>query len=508
MRPLRLPLLVLLALQLRCAASIYTFGSGDDGCSQNTPYCNARHACAGVSGGHVQHGAGAHRNIPVLNYTLRPGALLGVMDHFWWCSSPGELALAQQGLRAELRYFVDGEAEASVVYEPAMSVGQAFAATTLAGEWYSAQSQVGDGSTLFSAGSKMGRSGVGGGGWWHRHPVLFQKSIRIEIGVVEVANASRVFGNASGLAPPLPTFPPPGCVQATAVVRGYERSTPFKTAAGVVLPLEARMRVQRIESQEFAPREFVPLATIPAGHQGLMHLLTFSTATRPWTRCTSADCKSHQTENNYVEGCWHLLRTHDEQLPGLITGTGLEDGLDSQYGFSIINYPEVQQRNPTGLNRECSAGPAAGEQGQGNFTVCKKQGLQWQSPNTGMLTFMSDYSQISHPDPIEKLSVYRFFDDEVFAWEQGGTFGWHNVRSAGLPWACRREADSTLCARAQGAFGSTGATTPTGYGGKCWDPDPERQYGACGTSSGTCPTTVRSQAWYFMWPNSSSATFA
>ena len=26
-------------------------------------------------------------------------------------------------------------------------------------------------------------------------------------------------------------------------------------------------------------------------------------------------------------GCWHLLRTHDEPLPGLITGTGLEDGV-------------------------------------------------------------------------------------------------------------------------------------------------------------------------------------
>jgi hypothetical protein len=410
-------------LLLRSAASIYTFGSGDDGCSQHTPYCIARHACAGVSSGHAQHGVGTRRNILVLNYTLRPGALLGVMDHFWWCSSPDELVLAQQGLRPELRYYIDGEADPSVVYEPAMSVGQAFAATTVAGEWYNAQSQVGNGSTLFSAGSKMGRSGVGGGGWWHRHPVLFQRSIRIEIAVVAVANSSVVFGSATGPAPPLPAFPPPGCIQATAVVRGYERSTPFKTAAGVVLPLEARMRVQRIESQEFAPREFVPLATIVAGYQGLMHLLTFSTATWPWTRCTSAGCKSHQTENNYVEGCWHLLRTHDEQLPGLITGTGLEDGLDSQYGFSIINYPQVQPRTPTGLNRECSAGPAAGHQGQGNFTVCKTQGLQWQSPNTGMLTFMSDYSQISHPTPTEKLSVYRFFDDEVFAFDSGGTFG-------------------------------------------------------------------------------------
>ena len=134
MLPSALALALALALQLRCAASIYTFGSGDDGCSQHTPYCNARHACAGVSGGAVQHGVGARRTIPVLNHTLRPGALLGVMDHFWWCSSPSELTLAQQGLRAELHYYVDGEAEPSVVYEPAMSVGQGFAATTVAGE--------------------------------------------------------------------------------------------------------------------------------------------------------------------------------------------------------------------------------------------------------------------------------------------------------------------------------------------------------------------------------------
>ena len=79
-----------------------------------------------------------------------------------------------------------------------MSIGQSFAA----GEWFNAQSQVGDGTTLFSAGSKMGRSGVGGGGWCHRHPVLFQRSIYIEIAVVAVPNALRVFGNATG--PPSP----------------------------------------------------------------------------------------------------------------------------------------------------------------------------------------------------------------------------------------------------------------------------------------------------------------
>eukprot|EP01048_Picozoa_sp_COSAG05_P012340 COSAG05_NODE_1226_length_5453_cov_6.202279_3_plen_219_part_00 len=218
-----------------------------------------------------------------------------------------------------------------------------------------------------------------------------------------------------------------------------------------------------------------------------------------------------------MEGCWHLLRTHDEPLPGLITGTGLEDGLDSQYGFSIINVPAEQPSNPTGLNRVCNA----------NFTVCKKQGIQFQTANTGMLvrlqssfvmrahqlyihfsrarafifqrwilysfaktqTFMSDYTELSHPGaPIEKLSVYRFFDDEVFAFDDGGRFGWHN-----------------------GAFGSGGKTAPdgtrTGYGGKCWDSG-GRKYGECGSSSGTCPTTVRSYAWYFIWPNTSTATFA
>ncbi len=291
----------LILMRLLRSEALYTFGSGDDGCSQHTPYCDARHACAAQAG----PAARPEKTILVLNYTLRPRAVLGVMDHFWWCSSPNELTLAQQGLRAELRYFVDGEATPSVTYEPAMAVGQAFAATTVAGEWFDAQQLVGGGSSLFSAGSKMGRSGVGGGAWWHRHPVLFQTSIRIEIGVVAVPNASTVFGNSTGPSPPLPTFPPAGCIQATAVVRGYERSSPFRTPAGVLLPLEARMRVQRIESETFQPREFVPLVALPAGHQGLMYLLTFSTATRPWTRCTSADCRTHSTENNYVEVSHH-----------------------------------------------------------------------------------------------------------------------------------------------------------------------------------------------------------
>jgi hypothetical protein len=95
-----------------------------------------------------------------------------------------------------------------------------------------------------------------------------------------------------------------------------------------------------------------------------------------------------------------LLRTYDEELPGVITGTGLEDGLDSSYGFGIINDPQEQERSdPTGLNRNCNA----------NFTVCRQQGVPFQTANTGLLTFMSDYTDTNAP--IEKLSVYRFFGE-------------------------------------------------------------------------------------------------
>ena len=40
-----------------------------------------------------------------------------------------------------------------------------------------------------------------------------------------------------------------------------------------------------------------------------------------------------------------------------------------------------------------------------------------QTPNTGLLAFMSDYSDANAPT--EKLSVYRFFDEEVFAFDDG-----------------------------------------------------------------------------------------
>ena len=63
----------------------------------------AAQACAGVEGGPPQ------RNMPVLNYTLSPGAALGVVDHVYSMSYPEGVALVQAGLKVEIRIWVDGE---------------------------------------------------------------------------------------------------------------------------------------------------------------------------------------------------------------------------------------------------------------------------------------------------------------------------------------------------------------------------------------------------------------
>ena len=61
------------------------------------------------------------------------------------------------------------------------------------------------------------------------------------------------------------------------------------------------------------------LATLPAGSQGLMYMMTLAIETSPpWTTCTKPDCSAHVTTNNYVEGCWHLMRNSTESLPGQV----------------------------------------------------------------------------------------------------------------------------------------------------------------------------------------------
>jgi hypothetical protein len=431
---------------------VYTFGGGTDACSQQTAYCKSRISCAGVKGGQSAN------EVLVLNHTLSStGAKLGVVDHFWHVG-PSALAQAEQGLQIEVRYYVDGETEPSIVFDPLMATGQGFGTVEQDGKIVDATALVGD-DGLWHAGSKMGKSGLVSADW-HHHPILFQRSIY-------VTQAVRCLNETRCASAPQPAnhYPGLGCVAGTVIIQGHEQSKPLTLRSGFTLPLSARMRLIKIEDKDFAPREFVPLANISAGNVALLYLVSMSLqASPPWAACADADCSQWKGGiNNYVEGCWHLLRTHDEALPGLITGTGLEGGLDTSYAFGLLN------RTLTGLNVEC------------RNNICPRQGKLWQTANTGALHFSADRSAtakarypgtnvFSSEGGVERISAYRFFDEQVMGGNDGMIYGWRN-----------------------GAFGS-GDDVPTGgYGGKCIFSGHK-----AGRDVGI--TTVKSYAWVFVWP--------
>ena len=151
-RSMALVLLVLLVLVLPgvAAFSLRSFGSTPD---QLQP---------GKRGTGVQHICLDAPPVVFLNHTLGAGATLGVVDQFWVVNG-GEVGLAQQGLRLEVSYWFDGEAQPSVVFEPAFANGNGWAAVFQDGQWRNGQQQAGD-LGLFSAGPQMGkRPWVAGG---------------------------------------------------------------------------------------------------------------------------------------------------------------------------------------------------------------------------------------------------------------------------------------------------------------------------------------------------------
>jgi hypothetical protein len=381
---------------------VFTFGGGTDACSQKTPYCESRVSCSGVRGGRPAN------EVLVLNHSLNSASLLGVMDHMWHVG-PSALELAVAGLQIEVRYYVDGESSPSVVFDPGMATGNAFGAVMEDGKWVDATARVGN-DGLWSAGSKMGKSGLVSADW-HHHPVIFQHAIRVTQ-TVKCLNETL----CALAVPPANGYPPKGCVAGTVIVQGHEQNKRLTLRSGFTLPLEARLQLHKIEGKSFASREFVPLVNISAGNAAMLFAVMMSLeASPPWARCTDANCSTYKGGvNNYVEGCWHLLRNHQEQLPGMIVGTGLEGGLDTSYALGLLT------RNLSALNRQCYPGSGGGH-------VCPSQGKLWQSPNTGALHFSSDTSAAAMRQfpagGVERISTYRFFDEQVMGGNNGMIYG-------------------------------------------------------------------------------------
>jgi hypothetical protein len=209
----------------------------------------------------------------LLNYSLSPDAELGILSHFW--------ATGDVDSNVVVEYFVDGEAAPSIAFEPSMASGQGF-------QRYANADPLAQQAGLYEAAGKMGKAGPVGG-WYHKYKVPFGRSLRAQIRLISGTD----------------------CQYAYIQIRGHEV---FNGEPGVVLPSgaalprAARMQLQTINNATFAPLQQVALANVSRGMSAVLFMTTLATSTYP-------------PMNNYIEGCFHLLRTADEPFPGLVVGT-------------------------------------------------------------------------------------------------------------------------------------------------------------------------------------------
>ena len=104
------------------------------------------------------------------------------------------------------------------------------------------------------------------------------------------------------------------------ILRGIENlSTDFY---GFQLPSNARLRLHKIENQIYQPLSWVPLVDILNGH-GLLfsHVLAIMSGNL-----------------NFPEGCYHACTKYEQEFPGLIVSTGIEDYFNSAFYFNAEHY--------------------------------------------------------------------------------------------------------------------------------------------------------------------------
>lgn len=279
----------------------------------------------------------------LLNYTLSVESDLGILSHFWTTGDVDKNVI--------IEYFIDGESIPSIAFEPSMACGQGFP-NDISNDPLPQQAD------LYEAGGKMGKAGAVGG-WYFKYKIPFQKSILAQIRLINATLSSQY---------------------AYIQIRGYEigiGDTGLVLSNSFELPRSARMQLQVIENNTWPALQFVSLANVSFGYSAILYLLTIALSTYP-------------PANNYIEGCFHLLRTADESFPGLVTGTGFEDEFNSAYWFGAASgYPN---------------------------------GVLFSQAESGLLHFSRGPPQ--GPDGLEQLSAYRFFDGELIGMENGGRFIW------------------------------------------------------------------------------------
>jgi len=196
-----------------------------------------------------------------------PTGSRGVMTHFWTTFPPN----VDNGVL--IRYYIDGETEASIQFQPSLACGAGFADTQA--PW----------------GTKWFGKGAADGGWYWNFRVPFQKSILI--------STQHLYGNFGGF---------------YIILRGA-LNLPI-SIGGIDIPDNARL-LQFRTNAVFKPVEYVTLANVSKGSGvHFMHSLSVESG-----------------NENFLEGCYHMY-TGDDEFPGTILSTGTEDYFDSAWYFN------------------------------------------------------------------------------------------------------------------------------------------------------------------------------
>lgn len=254
----------------------------------------------------------------VLEHTLSASAVYGLASWFWTTGGTDNVLV---------EYYIDGEANASVAFQPSLACGQGF------------PQYIGSDPTsptgLFSAGSHIGKAGSVAG-WYMQHKIPFYASLRVQTR----------------------TSPGGGCVTAYMQVRGFEvlpgygaMEAGFPLSSGFTVPRGARMQLQQLSAARFPPLWFASMVNISSGYAGVLLQVSMALTTSP-------------PANNYIEGCVHALTQGNMSLPGLVVGTGLEDYFASAYWFSAASgYPAGLpfQHASTGLLHFSRGAPAGAD---------------------------------------------------------------------------------------------------------------------------------------------------
>lgn len=230
------------------------------------------------------------------------------LNHFW--SAGGKGAAGQYTAdRQIIRYYIDGEAEPSIEFEPAMAAGSGIGWEGL--DYYNRGLNGKEPWGPEMSNSMMGHSAQTGGGWHNRFKIPFARSIRITVklpaGIPSNFSSKMflIFRGVEGDPRPLTV----GSLSLPPTVPWSLRLRKFQT------------RVSKVQPEQFVPFVNFSSATQGADSGGALFLSVF--VIKPFGGSLEG-CFRAYTERSGPASGW----------PGLLLSTGTEDYYDSAYYFN------------------------------------------------------------------------------------------------------------------------------------------------------------------------------